>query len=941
MNKLIFKYKHKFFPLSAFLLLVFCAGALWAEPKQSPFGADAVPNLYAPFLAGQGAFTTTTGGAPASAINPAQGGSAQRMIFDVGYLAIPSFSDEEYDEGKFMQAFEAGVLFPTKYGVFGGSLRYIGGFGSDPFIYFPIESTFGGNIFAAKEIYPGLSLGAGFNFGFGNAMTLSGDLGIHYNMGKLGFLNNFTWAFMLRSMGISYFPTWLTPAGGVSLDLLTINGKDGKPDPFTVGAVADLSVPSLFYPKYINLIFKTGLNIKIAELITLSASWPGGSGLNYNELAEDDAVGLQRFPSIGISVNIILPSGEERIAGGRLPSDGDLKIAGAYKPLYEGVAAVGGGVSWYVGQRDMTPPVIAPAYPETQYFSPNNDGKADFLEFHNSITDNKYVVSWKMEIKDENGAVVRVIENKEQRFTSFKFKDVFKRLFSKKQQIDIPDTLRWDGIKSSGELAPDGKYFFTITATDDSGNTSVSPVYETVIKNTVPVIAVNALTDAQRIFDPKAQGGNSSVTFTHKGSKEDSWERVILNSSGEVVRTFSEPMSGEPGPQVWNGRNDSGGIAPDGVYSYRISTTDKAQNSASATLPNIILDSREAGAFLLSSASGIAPKPNQSTDLVNFTIRLLLNDGIDNWKLELKDDKGVPQRTFSGASKVPASQGWNGLDSSGAIREGFYTPELTVTYTRGDVIKTTATTVLVDVTGPTLTFASAPEYFSPDNDGDEDELNITLSATDVSPIASWVLEIREPEPPYQLFRSYSGTGAPGGRIVWDGKSDKGELVQSATDYPYAYTASDVLGNSSKLEGKIGVDVLVIRDGDRLKIQIPSIVFRANFADFAGLDKDVVDNNNRILRRIAQILNKFRDYKVLVEGHANTTQPAGAARDREETELKRISEARAKAVVDILVRNGVARNRLTSAGVGGSSPIVSFEDRNNWWKNRRVEFILIK
>jgi len=942
MNKLISNRNYKFIPKAAsFLLVLMCAGVLWAEPKESPFGADAVPDLYAPFLAGPGSFTTTTGGAPASAINPAQGGSAQRMIFDVGYLAIPSFSGEDYDKGKYMQALEAGALFPTRYGVFGASLRYIGGFSSGvQFPYFPIEPTFGGNISAAKEVYPGMSLGIGLNFGFGAESTISTDLGIHYNMGKLGPLNNFTWAFMFRSLGLSYFPTWLTPAGGVSFDFLTIEGKNGKPSPFVMGFKADLSVPSLFYPEFFSIIFKTGLNMTIADIVTISTSWPGGSGFNFREMHHYKA-DLQMIPSIGLSVNINLPSGGDRIAGGRLPSDGDLKIAGAYKPLYEGVTAVGGGVSWYVGQKDKIPPVIAPTYPEPIYFSPNNDGKADSLEFHNSITDNKYVVSWKMEIKDDKGNVVRVIENKEQRFTSFSFKDFFKRLFSKKQQIEIPDTLRWDGIRDTGELAPDGRYFFTITATDDSGNTSTSQVYEAVIKNTPPTIAINPLTDAQRIFDPKAQGGNSAVTFTHKGSKEDAWQRVILNSSGDVVRTFSEPMSGEPGPQVWNGRDDSGKIAPDGVYSYRISATDKAQNSASATLANIILDSREAGAFLLSSVSGIAPKPNQSTDLVTFTIRLLLNDGVDNWKLDLKDDKGVVQRTFSGTSKVPATQGWNGLDSAGAIREGIYTPELTVTYTRGDVIKTSATTVIVDVTGPALTLNATPEYFSPDNDGDDDELNIALTATDVSPIASWQLEIREPEPPYQLFRKFTGTGAPGGRIVWDGKSDKGELVQSATDYPYTYTAADVLGNSSKLEGKIGVDVLVIRDGDRLKIQIPSIVFRANYADFEGLSKDVVNNNNRILRRIAQILNKFRDYKVLVEGHANTTQPAGAARDREEAELKRISEARAKAVVDILVRNGVARNRLSSAGVGGSSPVVKFEDRDNWWKNRRVEFILIK
>jgi outer membrane protein OmpA-like peptidoglycan-associated protein len=270
-----------------------------------------------------------------------------------------------------------------------------------------------------------------------------------------------------------------------------------------------------------------------------------------------------------------------------------------------------------------------------------------------------------------------------------------------------------------------------------------------------------------------------------------------------------------------------------------------------------------------------------------------------------------------------------------------FTPRLTVNYVRGDVVTASATPVLVDVSGPELALVSSPEYFSPDNDGDNDELIINMTATDASPIATWVLEIREPEAPYPVFRKFEGRGTPSPRIVWDGRSDKSELVQSATNYPWALTAVDALGNSTKIEGIIGVDVLVIRDGDRLKIQIPSIVFRPNAADFNELPRETVDNNTRILRRIAQILNQFRDYRVQVEGHANPTQPAGAARDREETELRTLSEARARAVVDILVRYGVSRNRLSFIGAGGSSPIVAFEDRDNWWKNRRVEFILIK
>jgi outer membrane protein OmpA-like peptidoglycan-associated protein len=930
---------------AAFIAVLFLiAGAVYAEPDRSPIGADAVPDLFSAAFSADG-FTTSKGGAPASAINPAQGGEANRMVFDASYLALPVLLSGK-EEGGYMQSISAGALFPTKAGVFGGSVRYIGGFAEDQFVYFPINPTFGGNLFAAKEIYPGMSLGLGINFGFGAATTISGDLGFRYNTGNLGFLQNFTVGVVLRSLGLSYFPTWLTAIGGVSFDVIRIEGKENKKDPFALGFATDIGFLSLFYPEYFNMIWKAGIKMTIAEIINLSVSWPGGSGFNLNELT-DKNVSFPIIPSVGLSVNIMLPSTGERIAGGRLPSDGDLLISTAFKPLYEGVAAVGGGVSWFAGVADKKPPVIDLNYPETAYFSPNHDGKADLLEIPLSITDQNYVVSWSVEIKDETGGVVRVIENKEQRFEKFNTKEFFSRLFTSKKQIDIPSAIVWDGIRSTGEASGDGKYTFTITATDNSGNTAVSPVYEAVIRNRPSVISINPIPDAQRIFDPKGsaasgQSGNRTVTFTPRGSAEDAWVSAIYNSAGQKVRSF-ENQSGEPKPVVWDGRNDSGQIAPDGVYTFRISATDKAQNSASAELTNIILDSREAGAFITTSVSAIAPAKNQSANMVNFNIRLLLNDGINNWKLELKDEAGNVQRAFSGNAQVPAVQGWNGLDETGQIREGLYTPELTVNYTRGDIVKAAASTILVDVSGPVLAFAAVPEYFSPDNDGENDELFISLTAKDASPIATWSLEIRTPveSGTTQVFRKIEGRGSPSNRIIWDGKSDKGELVQSAMYYPYTFTAADALGNSSSTDGRIGIDVLVIREGDRLKIQIPSIQFRPNFADFESLPQDVVDNNNRIIRRIAQILNQFRDYKVQVEGHANPTQPAGSARDREEPELKRISESRAKAIVDLLVRNGVIRSRLTAVGAGSSRTIAAFEDRDNWWKNRRVEFYLIK
>jgi hypothetical protein len=243
-----------------------------------------------------------------------------------------------------------------------------------------------------------------------------------------------------------------------------------------------------------------------------------------------------------------------------------------------------------------------------------------------------------------------------------------------------------------------------------------------------------------------------------------------------------------------------------------------------------------------------------------------------------------------------------------------------------------------DTEGPVLSFESPIKYFSPDGDGENDVYTATLGAKDESPIQGWSIDIREPVPPYVLFGHFEGSGDPPAQIEWDGKNDKGELVQSASDYLFTFTVTDVHGNSSSLEGTIETDILVIRDGDKLRAQVPSIVFAAEQGNFNGLPEDTLANNGRILRRIAQVLNKFAGYKVTVEGHANPVLRTA----REETaELKPLSELRARAVVEELVRYGVVRERLSAVGMGGSQPVIPYEDRDGWWKNRRVEFILIK
>jgi flagellar hook assembly protein FlgD len=1339
-------------------------------------GSETVLDLASPELAGRGAFITSQGGAPASVANPAAGGDAQRIVFDAGALLLLSTSAG----GGLGTTIELGALFPTKYAVFGGSLHFLTSPGFDG--QFPVGTTFGGNLNAAKELYPGFNVGLGFNLGGGQdddkdgVMTVAGDVGIRHNLGKVGPLQNFTYAFVFRGLGKSYMPGAFTPNLGISFDFIHLYGRDDKPDPLAAKFNADFS-----FPTFENVTGKFGVSATVAELVTLAAS----AGFNVRDWQESGDRKPKWIPSIGLTVNLGLLSSGKRIAGGRLPSDGDLGISLGFKPLYGDIIAIGPGVSWSVGVLDKRPPVIVADYSDVMWISPNNDGKADVLEFPVTITDQRYVAEWKMEIFDESGNLVRTYRNKETRVETLGFKNVVNRLIAGKAGVEVPPGFRWDGIFDSGDIAADGAYTFVISATDDNGNTASTDVYTVMVDNTAPEIQVEEIADAAKIFSPDGDGNKDTVAIAQSGSEEELWDGGIYNAAGEKIRSFAF-RNEAPSPIVWDGADDAGRIVQDGVYSYRTASTDRALNSGDASIGNIIVstlqprvsltindaffspngdgvkdtltlnalapvkegvtgwsvtvrdnsgtvrrtmtgdssspvperilfdgrgdygtvlsegaynaelsvsyrngyvsgslspvftlditppratvrteynafspnndgvqdemifiqegsaeilwvgeirrsgapaserplrtmrfagtpparvvwdgltdtgspapdgeytyqlsatdlagntggsaasggfparfvlstadtpvmistdlrafspnnrgrdainiipqlqvatgisswridalnsagtvvrsfngttaipgsiswngrdaagnvvpdgaytaqievryaagnqptaqsrpfsvdtvapratvsapytlfspngddrkdtlplaiategndtwiasivnprgeemqswtwtgaapasvswdgsdkagntvpdgayrfvlgstdeagnsaaipldaitvDSRVPRAFLTASQTAVAPRSGPAGEALRFSVILSPRDGIESWTLELKDDTGATRRRFPapGAELAapPETISWNGYDDNGALREGRFTPQLSVAYTKGDLVSVSAPPILVDITGPSLSFAYEPEFFSPDNDGVNDELFMYLGVQDQSPIANWSLEIKERDlmsGELRPFYRIEGRGSPAERALWDGRSSRGELVQSATDYPYVFTATDALGNSGSLDGAIEVDILVIRDGDNLKIQVPSIIFRANQADFVGKDADPVnglsqaqiDNNNRVLRRIAQSLNKFREYRVQVEGHANPTSrnppPAEAQGDLD------LSERRARAVVDSLVGFGVTRSRLGSIGRGSSRPIIVFDDHDNWWKNRRVEFILIK
>lgn len=147
----------------------------------------------------------------------------------------------------------------------------------------------------------------------------------------------------------------------------------------------------------------------------------------------------------------------------------------------------------------------------------------------------------------------------------------------------------------------------------------------------------------------------------------------------------------------------------------------------------------------------------------------------------------------------------------------------------------------------------------------DDELNLAPRASDRTAIVSWELSILDRRG--NSFKRFTGAGVPSDLILWDGRGDNGELVISAEDYNYRYTAVDPWGNKATKEGIIPVDVLVVRMGNILKIQIASIQFAPDSPQLSEETPEIIERNKNVLLRLSEILRKYDSYGITIEGHA--------------------------------------------------------------------------
>lgn len=90
---------------------------------------------------------------------------------------------------------------------------------------------------------------------------------------------------------------------------------------------------------------------------------------------------------------------------------------------------------------------------------------------------------------------------------------------------------------------------------------------------------------------------------------------------------------------------------------------------------------------------------------------------------------------------------------------------------------------------------------------------------------------------------------------------------------------------------------------------------------------------REFERVVAFANKDKGRKLLIEGHTDNRGSARLNRD--------LSQDRAEALKQALVKRGVAAKRISAVGKGDAEPVASNETEDGRARNRRVEIVLVK
>lgn len=558
-------------------------------------------------------------------------------------------------------------------------------------------------------------------------------------------------------------------------------------------------------------------------------------------------------------------------------------------------------------------------------FSPTSQSVKNSLDLIMVIGSKKSLVSWQVQVQSASTGAVRSYSG---------------------DAGNVPSLLQWDGKDDKGALVAEGSYYATLSV--DYGK-----AFKPAKAQSRPFSLVTSAPSGSITVDPPSialaeLGPKKPVAFTIQAKSPfaqiSDWILTVMDGSGKPLATFKANWPNNKAS--WDGSTADGApLVPNAHYAVQAKVQDEYGNVGvlQGSLATDGLPAATEPSTVTALAAGFAPGGDRPGEVMRFDLSVGNAESLASWRLEIVASDGTTAKTMSGVKSVPHALSWDGkTDAKTYAREGMYKAVLSLDYGFNFApTKASSAQFALDITPPAGTLSFSTDLFSPDGDGSSDSITITMGGSSrLARIQSWTMTVYDPG--NNPFMSWKGSW-PAAPITWDGIGSSGDSVESASDYPVVLVLRDEFGNLGESRKTIKTDILVIKVGEGYRIRVPSIVFKSFTADYKDVPADQAQRNLDTLDLLARKLARFPDYQIRLEGHAVMINWDNKAKGEAEQRVVLIplSQARADAIKAALVERGIPAANISSEGVGAKDPIVPDSDFANRWKNRRVEFFLVK
>jgi len=316
--------------------------------------------------------------------------------------------------------------------------------------------------------------------------------------------------------------------------------------------------------------------------------------------------------------------------------------------------------------------------------------------------------------------------------------------------------------------------------------------------------------DGQNTIDISLLFGNGDVIKTWK---------VDVATAGMVVKTWTGDASYLPANLNWNGKGNSGTLAPEGPYTAKLSIDYASKyQSVSVESRSFILDVTPPTGTIVLDPPQFTPAGNGVAGPVTLTINASSALArMDSWSLDVFDVAGGLVQSWSG-QWPKASASWDGSSMSGGfVRPGaVYSAVATVRDEYGNSAKLKNDVAVAQLQNapapppvppkpgvPTITAQSTG--FSPNGDQVADTMTFALGYGTSSAVTTWKVTIQDSNGGTKKTWSGDGSDRPD-HVVWDGKADGGAMAPEgrytaalAVNYGSAFAPATATSSSFVLD----------------------------------------------------------------------------------------------------------------------------------------------